>query len=98
MALEDFQLLKPKEAEFCLTHHLSSTWEDIGTKLGLNLEPLRNSNIDDEEKLLRIWQVWFSKTEKLNYYPTWYGLQLLLRNVGKEDVAKEYFDFLYKFY
>jgi hypothetical protein len=43
--------------------------------------------------------VWFSEAkEDWRYYPTWEGLELLLRNVGKEDVAKEYFDFLYKFY
>jgi hypothetical protein len=101
MAIEDFQLLTTKKAEFHLTRELSSIWDTIATKLGLDLhvQHLRNLSVGDEEKLHRIWQVWFSKTEEdLRYYPTWDGLQLLLRNVGKEDVAKKYFDFLYMFY
>jgi hypothetical protein len=52
---------------------------------------LRNLSVGDEETAQNMA---ISNTEKdWSYYPKWDELQLLLRNVSKEDIAKEYFDF-----
>jgi hypothetical protein len=95
----DLMHLKTEKKKFHLARELASFWETIGTQLGLDMQHLRNSNVDNEEKLNIIWQLWCSKTEKyLKYDPSWDGLQLLLEDVGKEQIAKEYFDFICKFY
>ena len=91
----------PTGKRFNLAHHISSSWKKIGLKLGMEynqLESIERNRYDDEERLMRIFKLWVENAAGLSHharYPlSWQGLNTLLEDIGKMEVAKQYFEFL----
>ena len=92
----------PTGKRFNLVHHISSRWRKIGLKLGMEYNQLesieRRFRYNDEEILMNVFKLWVENADGLPHharYPlSWQGLYTLLENIGKMEVAKQYFEFL----
>ena len=91
----------PTGKSFNLAHHISRSWKKIGLQLGIELnklESIERSRCDDEETLMSIFKLWMENAVGLPHharYPlSWQGLNTLLEDIGKREVAKQYFEFL----
>ena len=89
------------DKRFNLAHHISCYWKKIGLKLGMEynqLEDIERNRYDDEERLMRVFSHWLENAAGLPHhacYPlSWQGLNTLLEDIGKMEVAKQYFEFL----
>ena len=84
-----------------LSDKISSKWRMIGTLLGIEDDLLDSIDMDhgyNDKKLRRVLGKWFENAGQMNNrdeYPlTWKGLKILLEDIEKAEIAKEYFDFL----
>ena len=91
----------PKDKRFNLSNHISDCWKNIGLTLGMELGLLNSigrNRYDDAERLLTVFSRWLKNAAGLPHharYPlSWQGLNTLLEDIGKTEVAKEYFEFL----
>lgn len=73
----------------------------IGLRLGMEsslLESIGRNRPDDDERLMKVFSRWLENAAGLPYharYPlSWQGLNNLLQDIGKVEVAKQYFEFL----
>ena len=86
---------------FNLKNHISDCWKTIGLTLGMELSLLNSierNRFDDAERLMTVFGHWLENAAGLPnhaYYPlSWQGLNTLLEDMGKVEVAKRYFEFL----
>lgn len=78
------------------------SWNNIGERLGIEQDVLQSFLEDSQGKndraLSKVFNKWLSNAGGLpnnNEYPlSWQGLYNLLDDIGKIEVAKEYFAFL----
>lgn len=99
----DFLRNRRTSEKFQLTHKIASIWSTIGSRLGIEPD-LLDSMMDDfrnnEGRLRHVLNTWLTHASGLpNYdvYPvSWQGLHNLLAESGKEEVANDYFQFLYE--
>ena len=97
---------KQAGTEVRITKELADVWYTIGQKLGVKKEKLEavgaSTDYTNDERLKRVWNLWLYNTdEPLNrkkYPPSWEGFRKLLKNIGKQNVAQEFFEFLNKLY
>lgn len=103
MTVKDLGYLEHKMGVFNLTHELSSIWKNIGKQLGVkegDLEDLKASSDSDVERLNKVWIMWLDHSKELSsktYPPSWKGLQKLLEDLSRGDIAKQYFEFIYRY-
>lgn len=84
--------------QFSLIEAISAAWRTVGQKLGIQLDRLTGSN---EHRLCDMLEKWIKEDLDLvanveKYPATWSGLHSLLVDSGKEDIAKEFFEYLDK--
>ena len=86
---------------FNLSNHISDSWKTIGLTLGMELDLLNSigrNRYDDAERLMMVFIRWLENAAGLPHharYPlSWQGLNTLLKDIGKTEVAKQYFEFL----
>ena len=91
----------PTDKRFNLSNHISDSWKTIGLTLGMELGLLNSigrSRYDDAERLMTVFSRWLENAAGLPHhsrYPlSWQGLNTLLEDIGKTEVAKQYFEFL----
>ena len=84
-----------------LWEKIVSKWPDIGNRLGIANDLLESIQVEPgraESKLRSVLAMWFDNAGYLPHsdeYPlTWRGLKTLLEDIEKEEVAKEFFEFL----
>lgn len=100
---EDISLVKNKHTgeRYRLWEKIVAEWYNIGTKLGIEnslLEAIKVEPGNAESKLRNVLGKWFDNAGNLPHsdeYPlSWKGLKTLLEDIDKEEVAKEFFEFL----
>ena len=110
MTVKDLNALKNKRAEFNLSSELSLIWDTVGLQLEIKksiLQKFEATGKSKAEKMNMVWTEWlntdyfpkislFGTFEKEKYPPTWEGLRSLLTDLGKGELAREYFEFIYK--
>ena len=110
MTVKDLNALKNKRAEFDLTSELSPMWDTVGLQLEMKksfLEKFEATEKSKAEKLNMVWTKWLNTdylpkinfwgdVEEVKYPATWEGLRILLCDLGKGELAQEYFEFIYK--
>ena len=86
---------------FNLKNHISDSWKTVGLTLGMELSLLNSierNRYDDAERLMTVFGHWLENAAGLPnhaYYPlSWQGLNTLLKDIGKVEVSKRYFEFL----
>lgn len=105
MKLEKLFLLEDVHArtEFSLADALSSTWYNIGLKLGIRkdiLDGIEVARDTDVQRLGAVWTLWFDESDQVandkKYPVSWRGLRRLLADSGEKGIAKEFFEYLDK--
>ena len=91
----------PTDKRFNLSNHISDSWKTIGLTLGMELGLLNSigrNRYDDADRLMTVFRRWLENAAGLPHhagYPlSWQGLNTLLEDIGKTEVAKQYFEFL----
>jgi hypothetical protein len=86
---------------FNLANHISASWKVIGLTLGMEpnrLTSIERKGYDDSERLMTVFSRWLENAAGLPHhadYPlSWQGLNTLLQNTERREVAKQYFEFL----
>ena len=86
---------------FNLADRIIASWRTIGLRLGLQLDVLdsiESNRVDNAKRLLRVFGQWLENASQLPHhhdYPlSWQGLNTLLEDIGKLEVARQYFEFL----
>ena len=95
---------KQAGTEIRITKELADVWYTIGQKLGVKKEKLEavgeSTDYTNDERLKEVWNLWLNNTDELiyrkKYPPSWEGFRKLLKNIGKQNVAREFFEFLNK--
>ena len=96
MTKSDF-ILRNGEEEYNLIDALKTDGKKIAKMLGVPPNRLHKTP-HSESTTKQVLDAWFDHTEMLSkkeiYPPTWDGLEDLLNDIGKKEIAKEYFEFL----
>ena len=86
---------------FNLADRVSGSWKMIGLRLGIEpdvLHSIEHNRVDDSDRLWNVLSRWLENAAGLPHcadYPlSWQGLNTLLEDIGKPEVAKQYFEFL----
>ena len=86
---------------FNLANHISGSWKVLGLTLGMEFDLLGSigsKTPENTERLMTVFSRWLENAAGLPHharYPlSWQGLNTLLEDVGKMEVAKQYFKFL----
>lgn len=87
--------------KFQLTTKIGTIWSNIGLRLGIEsdlLDSIMDEERTNERRLHRVLNKWFSNASQLpnheDYPLSWQGLRNILDDCEKEEIAKEYFEFL----
>lgn len=100
---DDIDFLKNRKTgeKFRLTTKIGTIWSNIGLRLGIEsdfLDSIMDEERTNERRLRRVLQTWLSNAGQLpnheDYPLSWQGLRNILDDCEKEEIAKEYFEFL----
>jgi hypothetical protein len=86
---------------FNLANHISASWRMIGLALGIEpnrLTSIERKGFNDTERLIAVFSRWLENAAGLPHYSdyplSWQGLNTLLQDVEKIEVARQYFELL----
>lgn len=95
MEMKDLLTISTGTTSFQLTDIIQSKWNSIGMQLGVEMLNLisEEAYMPDAECLKIVWKSWFDECySQKEYPPTWSGLKKLLKDIGQDEVCREFFD------
>ena len=90
-----------------MTEALADDWEVIAKKFLMKKETqtlIASSDIcgNNVERLKYVWNLWLNKSDELlhkkKYPPSWESFRILLKDIGRHQTAKEFFEVLNQLY
>ena len=99
--MSDLCIAHKNGRKFNLEDRIAGNWKTIGLTLGIGyykLDNIESENDKHVERLRKVLNVWLEDAGQLPHkgeYPlSWSGLNTLLEDSGKMEIAKQYFEFL----